>query len=485
MPAGTDFRSQVGLPGETRPGTRAGVSIVAFLCFAVAIPLILRATSEAPYTDTDFLIRYSTLLYSAFRVSVILWKDPVRPVAGVFWMFVYICLGVVPLAQLSTGASTILAITVDDATLHTTTAVTLLGCLSFDLAYHLRIFQNMGRPAPVRTLRSMDTLRIFSAIAVVGGLAYVAQVGGIGVFFASRQEAGQALDQLSPDSGQAVRAIVSAFGSVTCLVALIFYFHALRKLRSSLNLLDTVLIAALVVVNVIVNNPISNSRYWSLAVIFGLLMPLIASRKTFFNFALIGGIVAAIFLFPLSDITRRAAGTGGMLQTNSVWQMISTKDYDQFSMLANTLGFTRDEGLTWGNQFLGALLFWVPRVIWPTKPLDSGVEVGMWMSSANVNLSSPLWAEAWINFGVGGVAVTFAGLGLLSRRLDSGFGVGALSAGSVGYLGVSIFSGYMFILLRGSLLQSMGRLMILALAIVYLSGTVKRKPGAANDREQA
>jgi hypothetical protein len=86
---------------------------------------------------------------------------------------------------------------------------------------------------------------------------------------------------------------------------------------------------------------------------------------------------------------------------------------------------------------------------------------------------------------VGGVVVTFAGLGLLSRRLDSGFGVGALSAGSVGYLGVSIFSGYMFILLRGSLLQSMGRLMILALAIVYLSGTVKRKPGAANDREQA
>ena len=158
-----------------------------------------------------------------------------------------------------------------------------------------------------------------------------------------------------------------------------------------------------------------------------------------------------------------------MLQTDSVWRMISTKDYDQFSMLANTLGFTRDEGLTWGYQFLGALLFWVPRVVWPTKPLDSGVEVGQWMSSANVNLSSPLWAEAWINFGVVGVVVTFALLGLLSRRLDAGFGAGALSAGSVGYLGVSIFSGYMFILLRGSLLQSMGRLLILALAIAVLS----------------
>lgn len=477
MPAGADLRSGVQLPAGTRTGTRAGLAIVAFLCFAVAIPLVLRATSEARYSDAEFLIRYTTLLYSAFRISAILWKDPVRPVAGVFWMFVYICLGVVPLAQLSTGASNILAVQVDDATLHTTTAVVLLGCLSFDLAYHLRTSRDIGRPLPLRNLRSMDALRIFASAALVGGLAYVAQVGGIGVFFTSRQEAGQALDQLSPDSGQAVRAIVSAFGSVTCLVGLVFYVHALRVLRSSLNLLDAALIVALVVVNLVINNPISNSRYWSLAVIFGLVMPLIASRKSLFNLAVIGGIVAAIFLFPLSDITRRAAGAGAMVQSDSVWRMISTKDYDQFSMLANTIGFVRDEGLTWGNQFLGALLFWVPRVIWPSKPLDSGVEVGMWMSSVNVNLSSPLWAEAWINFGVAGVVVTFVALGLLCRRLDSGFGAKALSAGSVGYLGVSIFSGYMFILLRGSLLQSMGRLMILALAIAYLSGTVKRKPG--------
>lgn len=477
MLAVTDARRQAPPKNGTRPGTRAGLSILAFLCFAVAVPLVLRMTSEASYTDTDFLIRYSVLLYSAFRLSVILWKDVVRPIAGVFWMFVYICLGVVPLAQLSTGASTILAVQVDDATLHVTTAITLLGCVSFDIAYQLRLVRSAGATDPVHTLRSMDTLRLFTVIAVLGGLAYVAQVGGVGVFFASRQEASQALDLVSPDSGQAVRAIVSAFGSVTCLVALVFYIHALRRLRDSMNLFDVALMTVLVVLNVIVNNPVSNSRYWTLAVVFGLVMPLIGSRKSFFNLAIIGGIVAAVFVFPLSDITRRTAGVGAVLQADSVWRMISTKDYDQFSMLANTLGFTHDEGLTWGNQFLGALLFWVPRVIWPTKPLDSGVEVGQWMSSVNVNLSSPLWAEAWINFGVVGVIVTFALLGLLGKRLDAGFGEGVLSAGAVGYLGVSIFSGYMFILLRGSLLQSMGRLMILALAIAFLSGTVKRKLG--------
>jgi hypothetical protein len=473
MPTGTELRSPVHLPGQLR----AGLSIVAFLGFAVAIPLILRATSEAPYTDTDFLIRYTVVLYATFRISVILWREPVAPVAGVFWMFVYICMGVVPLAQLSTGASTMLAFQVDDATLHATTAITLLGCFSFDLAYNLRIFRHFARASPLRTLRSMDTLRIFASAAVLIGLIYVAQVGGLGVFFSSREDAGEALDQLSPDSGQAVRAIISAFGSVSCLVALIFYLHTLRVLRSSLNLLDGFLLVALVVMNVIINNPISNSRYWALAVIFGLIMPLIRFRKALFNVAIIGGILAAILIFPLSDVTRRRAGPGVMPQADSVWRIISTKDYDQFSMFANTLVYTGDAGFAWGYQFLGPLLFWVPRVIWPTKPLDSGVEVGLWMGSANVNLSSPLWAEAWINFGVVGVVATLALLGVLSRRFDSGFGAMEGSPNAVGYLGVSILSGYMFILLRGSLLQSMGRLMVLALSIACLTAAVNRKPG--------
>src|SRR6476661_4126884 len=130
MLAGSDLRSPVSLPGERKSGIGAALAILTFLCFAVAIPLILRSTSEATYSDTDYLIRYSVLLYAAFRMSAILWKDQVRPVAGVFWMFVYICLGVVPLAQLSTGASTILAVQVDDSTLYATTAITLLGCVS-------------------------------------------------------------------------------------------------------------------------------------------------------------------------------------------------------------------------------------------------------------------------------------------------------------------------------------------------------------------
>jgi len=461
-----------------RRGLHSAAALVTFLIFAVVLPLLARGAAAVAYTDTDFLIRYAVALYAAVKISALLWNSDIRPVSGVFWIFVYTGMGLAPLAQLTTGRSTALAIQVDDALLTLASFLTLLGCLCFDAAYHVRLRRRRTAPPRFRELRSLQTLRFFSVAAIGAGLVYIVQVGGLGVFFLSREETSEALDAINPDSGQALRAIISAAGSVACLIALVFYIHVWRNRQRPLAAVDGALTAALVVMNVIVNNPVSNSRYWTLAVVFGLLLPFIRGRKGIFNVMLAGGALASILVFPLSDVTRRAAGTGMAAQFDSVWNTIATKDYDQFTMLANTLGYTQDHGLSWGQQALGPLFFWVPRVIWPDKPYDTGVEVGMWMNSVNLNLSAPLWAEAWINFGLIGLIVVFAGLGFLARRLDAGFRTDILSRGSVGYLGISIFAGYLFILLRGSLLQSMGRLMILTLSILILTAVADRKERA-------
>ncbi len=466
------------LEPEPRRGLRSAAALVAFLIFAVVLPLLARGAAAVAYTDTDFLIRYAVALYASVKISALLWHSDIRPVSGVFWIFVYTGMGLAPLAQLTTGRSTALAIQVDEGLLTLASFLTLLGCLCFDAAYHVRLRHRRPAPPRFRKLRSLQTLRFFSVAAVGAALVYIVQVGGLGVFFLSREETSEALDAINPDSGQALRAIISAAGSVACLTALIFYIHVWRNRQRPLAAVDGALTAVLVVMNVIVNNPISNSRYWTLAVLFGLLLPLIRGRKGIFNVMLAGGALGSILVFPLSDVTRRAAGTGTAVQFDSVWTTIATKDYDQFTMLANTLGYTQDHGLSWGQQALGPLFFWVPRVVWPDKPYDTGVEVGMWMNSVNLNLSAPLWAEAWINFGLIGLIVVFAGLGFLARRLDAGFRMDILSRGSVGYLGISIFAGYLFILLRGSLLQSMGRLMILTLSILILTAVADRKERA-------
>lgn len=465
-----------GTRGGTRPGMRTALALVAFLLFAVVFPLMIHGAGTVYFSDTDFAIRYSVALYASVKLALLLLQSELRPTAGVFWIFVYTGMGLAPLAQLSTGRSTALAVQVDDVALTTASLLILLGCVCFDVAYNLKLRKRSREPQlRFRTLRSMDVLRVFSVAAVVAGLVYIVQAGGLSVFFLSRQEAGHALDEINPESGHALRAIISSAGSVGCLTALIFYLHVWRTRDRTLAAVDGLLLAALVVMNVVVNNPISNSRYWTLAVIFGLLLPLIRGRKGLFNTAVVGGVIASIVIFPLSDITRRAGGQGTALNLDSVWVVIATKDYDQFTMFANTLAYTDSSGFSWGMQALGPLLFWVPRVIWANKPLDTGVEVGQWMNSVNLNLSAPLWAEAWINFGFIGLVLVFASLGLLARRLDLGFKPEILSKGSVGYLGISIFAGYLFILLRGSLLQSMGRLMILVLSVLILTAVTNRR----------
>lgn len=466
---------------KTRAGSRSAAALAAFVVFAVVIPLLMRASSAVFYTDTDFLLRYAVVLYAAVKLSLVLGQPAVRPVSGVFWIFIYTCMGVAPLAQLTTGRTTALAIQVDERMLTGASLLTLLGCICFDAAYRLRLRRPAPDAAPLRfrELRSMRVLRLFSVAALGAGLVYIVQVGGVAVFFLSRQETSEALDAINPDSGDALRAIISGAGSVACLCALIFYLHVIRARQHPLALQDVALIVALVGLNVIVNNPISNSRYWTLAVLFGLVLPFIRGRKALFNVAIVSGTLASIVVFPLSDVTRRAAGTQSQLQVDSVWTMIATKDYDQFTMLANTLGYTAEHGLSWGMQALGPLLFWVPRVIWPQKPYDTGVEVGMWMNNHNLNLSAPLWAEAWINFGLAGVVVAFVGLGILAQRLDSGFRTDVLGMGSAGYLGIAIFAGYLFILLRGSLLQSMGRLVILILSILILTAVANHRERSA------
>lgn len=466
---------QLGTSERTQRGARSAAALVVFLVFAVVLPLLVRGGAAVAYTDTEFLIRYSLVLYASIKVSALLWHPGIRPVAGVFWIFVYTCMGMAPLAQLTTGRTTALAIQVDEGLLTLASFLTLLGCVCFDLAYHVRFRPGRYATLRFRTLRSMHTLRIFSAAAIGAALVYILQVGGVGVFFLSREETSDALDAISPDSGQALRAIISAAGSVTCLTALIFYLHAWRTREKPFTPADGALTAVLLVMNVIINNPVSNSRYWTLAVLFGLLLPFIRGRKGIFNLMLVAGALASILVFPLSDVTRRAAGSGQPVEFDSVWATIATKDYDQFTMLANTLGYTQDHGLSWGQQALGPVFFWVPRILWPNKPYDTGVEVGMWMNSANLNLSAPLWSEAWINFGLIGLILAFLGMGVLASRLDAGFRMDILRQGSVGYLGISIFAGYLFILLRGSLLQSMGRLMILGLSILILTAAQRHK----------
>ena len=87
-------------------------------------------------------------------------------------------------------------------------------------------------------------------------------------------------------------------------------------------------------------------------------------------------------------------------------------DFDAYMMMIATVSYGQRPGnITMGRQLAGGLLFFVPRAMWPDKPEASGGLVVQNTILSFYNLSEPLPAEGYVNFGVPGVilfAVAFA-----------------------------------------------------------------------------
>jgi hypothetical protein len=119
------------------------------------------------------------------------------------------------------------------------------------------------------------------------------------------------------------------------------------------------------------------------------------------------------------------------------------------------------------------LFFWVPRSIGPDKPIDTGILLANFRGYSFTNLSSPLWAEFAINFGVVCTLLLMIGFGagvvILDLRLPRAFAVG----GTAAIIG-AILPAYMIILLRGSLLQASGGLFVMIASMAFLGAGSKK-----------
>jgi hypothetical protein len=139
------------------------------------------------------------------------------------------------------------------------------------------------------------------------------------------------------------------------------------------------------------------------------------------------------------------------------WTLLSdhflSTHYDAWANIYTAIEMTARNGLSAGRQLAGALLFYVPSSWWPGKPLATGIEIGnflmtyytMWFN----NLSAPLIAEGFLDFGYLGVVAYALGLAGLVQGIEYGAAPGrsALSQAVAIYLGF-----FLVFLLRGSLM---------------------------------
>ena len=142
-----------------------------------------------------------------------------------------------------------------------------------------------------------------------------------------------------------------------------------------------------------------------------------------FSWAVIGGLV---LIFPALAIFRDASNisNGNFLSIlkASMQRTYLEGHYDAHQMLITIVRYVQEFGMTWGGQLLGAVFFFVPRAIWPGKALGTGhTAVTALEQSTFSNVSAPLVAEGYVNFGVVGVILFAVILGILLRRLDESY----------------------------------------------------------------
>ncbi|WP_225934498.1 hypothetical protein [Cupriavidus sp. EM10] len=136
--------------------------------------------------------------------------------------------------------------------------------------------------------------------------------------------------------------------------------------------------------------------------------------------------------------------------------------YDAWANISTVLEMVNLNGVRYGEQLLGSLLFFVPHTLWEAKPHATGIDIGQFLMVYYKldfdNLSAPLIAEAYIDFSVFGVIAYAVGLAWGVRLLDRLYRADGPVARPAGIY----FALFLIFALRGALM----------IAVAYGSGAV-------------
>ena len=166
----------------------------------------------------------------------------------------------------------------------------------------------------------------------------------------------------------------------------------------------------LLILLVITVPPTGVPRVLTAVVYIPLVLYLIPLFRRGWNFvALI--CVGVLLIFPFLNMFRKVH-----CNTFGIVSQFLDLNFDAYSMLMRVL---KEDIVTGGTQLLGALLFWVPRSLWPTKPVSSGHYVADQTGLNWNDLSMPFWGEGYINFGYFGVIIFTIVLSVVLAKLDS------------------------------------------------------------------
>lgn len=453
--------------------------VVAFL-FAVAVPCIVYML--VPNTPNGGIATgpLAISVLTGVNFAVVVASRARRPFEMVTWVFAYVFLGIAPLVQIRMDIDPATTLGLDRSLMSAASLIVLVGCFSISVGSLLgKLSGALGTPGerkggiPSRSV-SANRAKPLALISLALFMYYTYEIG-IGNLFLSRTDLSVLKDSIWPD--KTLNALITASVSMGLLVSMIALMNVKQQQGKFGNELPSKVLLGIVFVSLtIAVNPVSTPRY-----IFGTAaLALLAAAGMYsslarFRAVSVGFASSLVFIFPALDSFRNSLDS--TIELKNPLLALTTGDFDAFAQIVNTVEFVALRGITWGNQALGVVFFWVPRSMWPEKASDTGTLLaemkGYWFK----NLSAPLWAEMFINGGWLALVLGMLAFGFGLRRWDLHVN-GTLSLnGTTGVLGC-ILPFYMLMVLRGSLLQSVSYMAVILVCSWF--ATTRHQGGSAS-----
>lgn len=170
--------------------------------------------------------------------------------------------------------------------------------------------------------------------------------------------------------------------------------------------------------------PTALARFNVAAIYLGiaiLLFPAFSKKRGLFSFLLIMGFLVAYPLFNAFKYIGAAASFHEGMETivGSMTAGYTSGNYDAFSVMFWCFDYLGRFGCANGLQLIGAILFFIPRSIWPSKPVPSGELVFSSLNFHFTDIAFPLPFEGVLNFGLIGLPVFALGYGFVVRMVDT------------------------------------------------------------------
>jgi hypothetical protein len=473
---------------------RSGVSspLIAmwmFIVMGVIGPLaIVAATGPAP--NLSWLGPMTVAIIAAARFSWIIGLGERRVFELMFWTFTYAFMGLAPVTEIRERAWPPIVPRSDFALVWAGTFIVLIGTGAFLLGVVTNRFVELRKQGAVRrvaeelpytfTVRH-NRIVVLAIFAIAFNMYYSWKVGWI-QFTQPRLDLNARSEAAWPSVAKSVFVRAGTYMTLlVCWVAAVRYRREAKRLSriGELQPRGTMRVNLLIiwVVGILLANsmnPISNPRYLSGTAILaaGAALGIFATVARF-RISAVGFVAALLVIFPVMDAFRYGIPTD-FGDANPIVAFTSP-DYDSFANITNGYLIVERDGIRVFGQFLGVLLFWIPRVLWPEKPVDTGIYIAQNRGYPVTNLSAPFWIEMYMNGGFVILVLAMFAAGYFLHGWDTRIDRQLSVFHMPGVLG-SIVPFYMFILLRGSLLQAMPFLVMTVVCYLFVRASNKSDP---------